>query len=140
MLVNLQAEQNENAHIQFLETYCLKHKNAKMIWAGDIIGFTGVAYVEFGSDWEGLDNANKFEETLTACQRGKEHWLGEGKRKTGIYGWIACASDFYRTCPVGYQLHRIGRLTTISSRKDEEQLYMLKVHTSLDRGSSSRIL
>ncbi|CAM8917202.1 unnamed protein product [Rhodiola kirilowii] len=96
-------------------------------------GFSGIALVEFRKDWPGLHNALSFEKAYEADRHGKKHWLETGNRDSGLYGWVARASDYNGKDIVGDNLQKIGDLRTISDLIAEEARKQNRLVSNLNK-------
>ncbi|KAL9226603.1 hypothetical protein vseg_002395 [Gypsophila vaccaria] len=83
-------------------------------------GHSGTAVVEFYKDWLGLNNALSFEKEYELNQHGKQHWQAKDTEKSGLYGWVARADDYYSSGIIGEQLRKVADLKTISGMMAEE--------------------
>ncbi|CAM8920417.1 unnamed protein product [Rhodiola kirilowii] len=96
-------------------------------------GFSGIALVEFRKDWPGLHNALSFEKAYEADRHGKKHWLETANRDSGLYGWVARASDYNGKDIVGDNLQKIGDLRTIADLIAEEARKQNRLVSNLNK-------
>ncbi|XP_023642483.1 protein INVOLVED IN DE NOVO 2 [Capsella rubella] len=88
-------------------------------------GHSGYALVEFTKDFEGFENAMKFERSFEVDRHGKRDWEnGIRLRDKKLYGWVARTDDYNRSDIVGKNVKKKRDLKSISQLMEEDERKM----------------
>ncbi|CAH2069429.1 unnamed protein product [Thlaspi arvense] len=88
-------------------------------------GHSGFALVEFSRDFEGFENAMKFESSYLSDRHGKKDWEnGSHLRDDKPYGWVAREDDYNRSGIVSKEVRKKRDLKSLSQIQEEDERKM----------------
>ncbi|CAA7032211.1 unnamed protein product [Microthlaspi erraticum] len=102
------------------------------IW--DFKGHSGFALVEFSKDFQGFENAMKFERSYESDRHGKRDWeKGMHSRDDKPYGWVAREADYNGSGIVGKNVKKKRDLKTVSQIQQEDDRKMVQLVTNMSQ-------
>nr|XP_043622784.1 protein INVOLVED IN DE NOVO 2-like [Erigeron canadensis] len=85
-------------------------------------GHTGLAVVEFGRSWDGLDHMMRFVKAFEVNKHGRKDWQDKTRFKDDkLYAWIAGDEDYNSCGLIGYHLKKNGDLKTLAEIQQGEE-------------------
>ncbi|KAJ0917595.1 putative XS domain-containing protein [Helianthus annuus] len=105
------------------------------LWSSQ--GHSGLAVVEFGPTWAGLNHVMRFITDFEVNKHGREDWYGrETCKDDKLYAWIATDKDYNLYGLVGNYLKKNGALKTVADVQKEEAVirskYIMGLTTIID--------
>ncbi|XP_076900954.1 protein INVOLVED IN DE NOVO 2-like isoform X2 [Bidens hawaiensis] len=86
-------------------------------------GFSGLAVVGFGKNWDGFGHMMVFVKAIEVNKHGRKDWFdSERCEDDKLYAWIATDEDYKSHGLVGDYLRKHGDLKTVSDVQDEEKV------------------